>query len=126
MVPVGSTVFPGLMAGGLVGLGAMRGDKSSIWVGEACWAWAGSMALMTKDRDRVPWGTTNSFSKDVVPLARMGYSLTTLLKYSLSVMTASWMGTSESLRTSKRSLSRLEPSSFWAESFKVTVSCSFT
>ena len=80
MVPVVSTVLPGLIAGGLVGLGAVSGDRSSVMGAEAYWVWAGSMAVNTKVRDRVPAGTMHSFSKEVVPVERAVYSLTMPLK----------------------------------------------
>ena len=80
MVPVVSTVLPGLIAGGLVGFGAVNGERSNVMGTEAYWVCAGSTAVSTKVRERVPAGTMNSFSKLVVPVDREVYSLTTLLK----------------------------------------------
>ena len=112
MVPVVSTVLPGRMAGGLVAFGAISGERSSVMGAVEYWVWDGSRAVMTKVRERVPAGTMNSFSKVVAPVVRVGYSLTTLLKYSASVTTAPVMGTAESLWISNRSFRRLDPSSF--------------
>ena len=80
MVPVTSTRSPGWMGGRLVGLGAVKGERSSVMGTEAYWFWAGSMAVSTNVNDRGPAGTTNSFSKVVAPVAKKSYSLTTPLK----------------------------------------------
>ena len=55
------TTSDALLLGVSVGAGAASGVRSSVTGAEAYWVWAGSMAVSTKVRERVPDGTMKSF-----------------------------------------------------------------